>query len=240
MDNQENTDQTYELFDLVSRDIENGVINRGVWAKAFSDTNGQEQATKALYMKLMVERALQELAQTEVPKVTDLERQHAASPAVSTKEPIASLPEKKPKLDWNSMPWVDIFALAMLGAGAGAFIAGVVTTLAMGMSVDITEILFARTTGPIYLAGLIGFFMLLRKGYFRRSGGLSKERRDIVSVSREEPFSQRTDTPLFSSSDQKLKGSRKGSNFNLTAALALLMIMVAIIVLVYATQNARW
>lgn len=46
----------YEMYAVVSQDIENGNRDRGVWAKAFADAKGDEQVAKAAYIELMVER----------------------------------------------------------------------------------------------------------------------------------------------------------------------------------------
>ena len=56
----EDSKDVYAQYELVAKDLENGVTNQGVWAKAFADSNGDEPATKALYMKLMVAHALQD------------------------------------------------------------------------------------------------------------------------------------------------------------------------------------
>ena len=48
----------YEMYAVVSLDIENQTVDRGVWAKAFADAKGDEQVAKAAYIELMVERLI--------------------------------------------------------------------------------------------------------------------------------------------------------------------------------------
>ena len=45
----------YQLYEKVATDIENNNIEKGVWAKALSDADGDEVKQKAIYIELMVE-----------------------------------------------------------------------------------------------------------------------------------------------------------------------------------------
>ena len=49
-------EQIYALYDQVSKEIESGMKDNGVWTKAYADARGDLQAAKAIYIELMVER----------------------------------------------------------------------------------------------------------------------------------------------------------------------------------------
>tara|TARA_B100000900_G_C20257909_1_gene584746 strand:- start:132 stop:656 length:525 start_codon:yes stop_codon:yes gene_type:complete len=48
----------YKYYEEVSKEIQVGIKNEGVWAKAFTISKGDEQKTKAKYIELMVERKI--------------------------------------------------------------------------------------------------------------------------------------------------------------------------------------
>jgi hypothetical protein len=48
----------YAFYNQVSAEIQSGNRNEGVWAKSIVDAEGDEQKTKAIYIKLMVERKI--------------------------------------------------------------------------------------------------------------------------------------------------------------------------------------
>lgn len=50
--------ELYELYERVAGEIEAGLIDRGVWTKAFADAGGDEGKAKAVYIDLMVERLI--------------------------------------------------------------------------------------------------------------------------------------------------------------------------------------
>ena len=60
----ENRERVYSIYDRVSKEIEVGEKDNGVWAKAFSDSKGDATATELLYIKLMVERYVKEASET--------------------------------------------------------------------------------------------------------------------------------------------------------------------------------
>ncbi len=163
------SENVYAQYELIAKDLENGVTNPGVWAKAFADSNGEEQATKALYMKLMVERALQEKARAETPKVIENADQKSAPPASVIDDQITSQPKSRRKLDWSSMPWLDRFALILSVGGTSAFIANAVTSIGLGLKFDLAQIVFNPLLGPSYFGAVLGLSVLLTRGYFRRS-----------------------------------------------------------------------
>ena len=49
-------EQIYALYDQVSKEIESGMKDNGVWTKAYADARGDLQAAKGIYIELMVER----------------------------------------------------------------------------------------------------------------------------------------------------------------------------------------
>ena len=165
----EDSEEVYAQYELVAKDLENGITNSGVWAKAFADSNGDELATKALYMKLMVERALQERARADTPKVREYADQKAAPQASVIDDQITSQPKSRSKLDWSSMPWLDRFALILSVGGVSAFIANAVTSIGLGLKFDLAQIVFNPILGPSYFGAVLGLLVLLTRGYFRRS-----------------------------------------------------------------------
>ncbi len=46
----------YKLYEMVSNEIASGEKDIGVWTKAFSMSNGNEQMAEAKYIELMVQR----------------------------------------------------------------------------------------------------------------------------------------------------------------------------------------
>ena len=51
-------EQIYALYDQVSKEIESGMKDNGVWTKAHADARGDLQMQKALYIEMMVERCV--------------------------------------------------------------------------------------------------------------------------------------------------------------------------------------
>ena len=49
-------EETYNLYGIVHEQVEQGYKDKGVWAVAFSKSEGDLQKSKALYIELMVER----------------------------------------------------------------------------------------------------------------------------------------------------------------------------------------
>ncbi len=49
-------EQIYALYDQVSKEIESGKKDNGVWTKAYADARGDLQTAKGIYIELMVER----------------------------------------------------------------------------------------------------------------------------------------------------------------------------------------
>ena len=48
----------YKFYSQVANDIQSGIKDDGVWAKAYSDAMGDAQKQKAIYIELMVERLI--------------------------------------------------------------------------------------------------------------------------------------------------------------------------------------
>ena len=55
------------FYEKVANDIENGIQDKGVWAKAFAKADGDENKAKAVYIEFMVEEMIleQEMHQEE-------------------------------------------------------------------------------------------------------------------------------------------------------------------------------
>lgn len=53
-----NEELVYKFYEQVSKDIRSGIKEEGVWAKAFTFADGDEQKTKAKYIEFMVERLM--------------------------------------------------------------------------------------------------------------------------------------------------------------------------------------
>lgn len=165
----EDSEEVYAQYELVAKDLEKGVINQGVWAKAFADSNGDESATKARYMKLMVERALQHKIRAEISRVRESGGHKSAPEASVINDVIASQPESKPKFEWSLMPWPDRFAWLLIWGGMSAFLANALASAALGLKFDVAQIVFNPLLGPSYIGSIVGLLFLLSKGYFRRS-----------------------------------------------------------------------
>ena len=75
----------YKLYERVKKEIESGIKNDGVWTKAYADAKGNLQKTKAIYIKLMVER-LRLLDEQEEKKKKEVLEQEAEERAIKIKE----------------------------------------------------------------------------------------------------------------------------------------------------------
>ena len=65
----------YSHYEKVSEDIKKGKKDEGVWTKAFANSDGDLQKTKANYIELMVEKTiLEKEAKNEQQKSLELER----------------------------------------------------------------------------------------------------------------------------------------------------------------------
>ena len=63
--------ELYELYAKVAKEIEDGLLDKGVWTKSFADAAGNEAKAKAVYIELMVERLiLAKKAQSELEIAT--------------------------------------------------------------------------------------------------------------------------------------------------------------------------
>ena len=88
------------LYEKAANDIENEIIEKGIWTKAFAQANGDEIKQKAIYIELIVQHyknqieAGEELANilaTEEEKRKKREARHAAE--------AAEYDRKRPKTD---------------------------------------------------------------------------------------------------------------------------------------------
>lgn len=65
-------ERQYLFYEQVSRDIQSGRKDEGVWAKAFSEAMGDEQKAKAIYIKLMAERLSLNYESIQESKISNL------------------------------------------------------------------------------------------------------------------------------------------------------------------------
>jgi len=49
------------LYAKASEDMENNILDRGIWTKAFAQANGDEQKQKAIYIELIVDHYKDEI-----------------------------------------------------------------------------------------------------------------------------------------------------------------------------------
>ena len=91
----------YSFYNIVSKEIQQGIKDEGVWAKSFADAQGDEQKAKAIYIDLMVERLiLKHEAKIELEKEAEIENQKTVSKQESSARHTSySEPERKAKRD---------------------------------------------------------------------------------------------------------------------------------------------
>ena len=116
----------YKLYERVSKEIESGVKNEGVWAKAYSDAKGNLQKTKAIYIQLMVER-LRLLDEQEEKKKKEVLEQEAEERAIKIQE---YYQEQKRIKDWEfgermstrvfAFFWIFLLAMVVLATVFGS------------------------------------------------------------------------------------------------------------------------
>ncbi|SRR6266403_5704246 len=53
-----------QFFDLVAKELEQGQLDRGLWAKAFADADGDDARTRALYLRARAARLEQDALAT--------------------------------------------------------------------------------------------------------------------------------------------------------------------------------
>jgi flagellum-specific peptidoglycan hydrolase FlgJ len=64
------------LYEQAATEIENGIMNKGLWAKALSKADGNEEKQKAIYMELLVDYLKKEIAAgKELASILDKEKQ---------------------------------------------------------------------------------------------------------------------------------------------------------------------
>ena len=54
-----------EIYELISEEIESNNTKKGIWTKAFSESEGDEQKTKALYIKYRFDQIKQTQSQVD-------------------------------------------------------------------------------------------------------------------------------------------------------------------------------
>ena len=64
------------LYEQAATEIENGIMNKGLWAKALSKADGNEEKQKAIYIELLVDYLKKEIAAgKELASILDKEKQ---------------------------------------------------------------------------------------------------------------------------------------------------------------------
>ena len=96
----------YKYYEQVSKEIQSGIKEDGVWAKAFSISEGDEQKTKAKYIELMVERLI--LAHESEIEIKEKERREKIK-TLQTKEKLQEKENFKKSLkeEWEKTAWMD-------------------------------------------------------------------------------------------------------------------------------------
>ena len=60
-----------DYFEMAAKEVQNGQIRPGLWAKAWSEASGDDQKAKALYLKLRVTSMKDEAAKFFMDGITD-------------------------------------------------------------------------------------------------------------------------------------------------------------------------
>jgi hypothetical protein len=88
-----------QLYELVAEELENNQQSKGLWAKAISDSEGNHEKAKALYIKLRVQMIKDEWAHAD--KVASEEDKR-----VREAQELQQLPEKKEKNRRKKIWWI--------------------------------------------------------------------------------------------------------------------------------------
>lgn len=110
---QENLNEEF-FFGSAAQEVSNGVISRGLYAKALSECQGNEVAAKARYLQLRVEQMQSELrARNEQPQAL-LNEQHQA--LLNEQKRIAELQAEgnHPRIGWFSRVLALVFGVIFL------------------------------------------------------------------------------------------------------------------------------
>jgi len=86
----------YKLYEMVSNEIASGEKDIGVWTKAFSMSNGNEQMAEAKYIELMVQRYKDSIEAGQEMEEIIQKKESNYKPPEPPKEtkPISAFPEK--------------------------------------------------------------------------------------------------------------------------------------------------
>ena len=86
----------YKLYEMVSNEIASGEKDIGVWTKAFSMSNGNEQMAEAKYIELMVQRYKDSIEAGQEMEEIIQNKESNYKPPEPPKEtkPISAFPEK--------------------------------------------------------------------------------------------------------------------------------------------------
>ena len=98
----------YSHYEKVSEDIKKGKKDEGVWTKAFANSDGDLQKTKANYIDLMVEKIiLEKEAKNEQRRNLELERLKKIKQEQEKEKPWQKLKAEIAEIDAEIPDWTD-------------------------------------------------------------------------------------------------------------------------------------
>jgi len=92
-----------QLYEKASEDIENNLIHKGIWTRAFAKADGNESRQKAIYIELMVQHYKDEIAAgEEIEKILMSEAEkELARQAEENKKRQEAERKKQEEAAWN-------------------------------------------------------------------------------------------------------------------------------------------
>jgi hypothetical protein len=101
----------YKLYEMVSNEIASGEKDIGVWTKAFSMSNGNEQMAEAKYIELMVQRYKDSIeAGQEMEEIIQKKESNYKPP----EPPKETKPIKKSENDNADEYWILLFLVVIV------------------------------------------------------------------------------------------------------------------------------
>ena len=121
--------ELYELYAKVAKEIEDGLLDKGVWTKSFADAAGNEAKAKAVYIELMVERLILakkaqselEIATSQIKAQNEVDRVRTEKLAAQNKKKALNPTSKKDRpisKKTYALIWAGIFLLFLPVGGA--------------------------------------------------------------------------------------------------------------------------
>lgn len=107
-----------DLYAIAGQEVANGVIDTGLWTKAFADSRGNDVQARALYIKMRVvdlltqrdEQLKQLKQQARIQQQQNIEQQKQQALLAEQHETLAKqyeerLAAEKSKAEWDAMSW---------------------------------------------------------------------------------------------------------------------------------------